>query len=167
VNRNALAADLRASLVAAALLAVPGLLAILTGRVLLFASLGPSAVIVAHSPGRRSSRVYNIVVSHLIGAGCAATAVHLLGLALVPSVFDVGYVSGLRVVAAVGALASATFLELRFGATHVPAASTTLLVALGSLRPDPYGLALVAVGVIVVALAGVPGRRLAGQQPDR
>jgi hypothetical protein len=58
-------------LVAAGITALPGLLALASGQVLLFPSLGPSAVMQAHSPEHRSSRFYNVVVSHLAGLAAA------------------------------------------------------------------------------------------------
>jgi HPP family protein len=146
-------------LVAAGITALPGLLALASGQVLLFPSLGPSAVMQAHSPEHRSSRFYNVVVSHLAGLAAADVCVLVFGLAHAPSIFQLHAVTAARVAAAVLAIALATAAEIVLRATHPPAASTTLLVALGSFRPTLHDGALIAIGVLIVATAGEAVRR--------
>ena len=147
-------------LVAAGVTALPGLVAIASGQVLLFPSLGPSAVMQAHSPEHHSSRFYNVVVSHVVGLAAADLSVLVLGLARAPSVFQLHTVTAARVAAAVLAIALGTAVEISLDAMHPPAASTTLLVALGSFRPTLHDAALVIIGVLIVASAGEAVRQL-------
>lgn len=150
---------LRAPLIAALVTLAPGLLGLITGHLLLFPSLAPSAVLQAHSPEHPSSRPYNLIVSHLLGMGVAFFMVWILGLAHAPSVFQVHHLSGARVAAAVLAIFLGTLLEMRLGAVHAPAASTTLLVALGSFPLSWLSAGLISAGVLVTAGLGEAGRR--------
>ena len=149
----------RPPLVAALVTLAPGLLGLITGRLLLFPSLAPSAVLQAHSPEHASSRPYNLIVSHLLGMGVAFMMVWMLGLAHSPSVFQVHRLSAARVAAAVLAVFLGTLLEIVLGAPHAPAASTTLLVALGSLPLGWPSAGLITAGVLVTAGVGEAGRR--------
>jgi hypothetical protein len=66
-----------------------------------------------------------------------------------------------------GALALTIILTLALKATHAPAAATTLLVALGSLR-SPADALSVGVGAAILALAGIAVRELRlGHWPRR
>ncbi len=147
-------------IVAGVSLLVPALLALATRQLVLFASLGPTAVMQAHSPSRRSSSLYNVVVGHAAGFAVASAAVLALGLARAPSVFAADAVDARRVVAAVLALTGATALEIALRAAHPPSASTTLLVALGSFKPTLHAAAVVLTGVLVVGVVGEGFRRI-------
>jgi CBS-domain-containing membrane protein len=70
-----------------------------------------------------------------------------------------GAISGRRVAAAVLAVGLTLFVTLLLGATHPPAAATTLLVALGSLS-TPGDAVHVAIGAAILAVLGVAVRRL-------
>lgn len=144
---------------ATGVLLVPAVLGLISGQLLLFPSLGPIVVMQAHLPRHRSSRFYNIVVSHLVGLAAADLFVILLGLAETPSVFSVGHLSGARVAATLLALLVGTSAELVLHASHPPAAATTLLAALGSFRPTAHDTAWVVSGVVIVAFVGEVGRR--------
>jgi hypothetical protein len=146
---------------------VPGLAALATGRVLLFPSLGPSALHQAHTPEDPSSRFYNVVVSHVLGLFVGFGAIYAFGLATTPSVFEVGHISPARVGAAVVAVVVSALLELVLRASHPPAASTTLLVALGSFKPVARDAIAVIAGVLLVALVGEAFRRWRLRQPAR
>ena len=65
-----------------------------------------------------------------------------------------------RVLAAALAIFIATALEVIFRAPHPPAASTTLLVALGSFKATGRDVADVLIGVAIVAIAGEVMRRM-------
>ncbi|HVX40625.1 MAG TPA: HPP family protein [Gemmatimonadaceae bacterium] len=145
---------------AAVVTAVPALAALASGQVLLFPSLGPSAVMQAHSPNHESSRFYNVVVSHVVGLAAADLCVFAFGVAHTPSVFQAHAVSGGRAAAAVLAILIGTAVELALHASHPPAASTTLLAALGSFRPTVHDTVLVVGGVLIVATAGEIARRV-------
>jgi hypothetical protein len=146
------------ALISAAVTAVPGIVALLTGQLLLFPSLGPTAVMLSYEPEHRSARIYNVIVSHIGGLLSGFAAVLLFGLAHAPSVFYVRALSTPRVAAAVVAVLLAVLLELVLDAAHPPATATTLLVALGSFRPTWHDGLTVVAGVLVVAVAGELGR---------
>ena len=135
-------------------LGVPGVIALLTHHVVLFASLAPSSVMITQQPMMASTKPYNSIVGHMVGLGSGFFAVWVLGIASQPSVFDVHMVSGPRVCAAVLAIAVAMEAELLLKARHPPAASTTLLAALGSFRLDWTNTWEVLVGVVAVTVAG-------------
>lgn len=135
-------------------LGVPALIALLTHRLILFASLAPTSVMIAQQPLLSSTRPYNAIVGHMIGLGAGFFSVWVLGIAAEPSVFAVHAVSGGRVCAALLAIVIATALEILLKAQHPPGAATTLLAALGSFRVDWRDTWQVFVGVVAVTLAG-------------
>jgi hypothetical protein len=141
-------------------LGVPGLIALLTHHLTLFASLAPTSVMIAQQPLLASTRPYNAIVGHMLGLGCGFFAVWVLGIASQPSVFAVHMVSGPRLAAALLAIALATSLEIVLKAQHPPAASTTLLAALGSFRLDWTYAWEVLVGVLAVTMTGELLQRL-------
>lgn len=141
-------------LASAITLGVAALIALLTHRVILFASLGPTAVMIIQQPLLSSTKAYNAVAGHMIGLGSGFLAVWLLGIAAAPSVFVAHTVSGPRVCAALIALAVAMALETTLNAQHPPAASTTLLAALGSFKITWTDTWEVLVGVIAVTVVG-------------
>jgi hypothetical protein len=147
-------------IVAGFVVLVPGLLSLATGQVLLFPSLAPTAAIQAHNPADHAARFYNVVVGHLGGLASACAVVLTLGLADAPSVFVAQQVTPLRVVAAVLSVMLALFVEKLFHAFHPTAASTTLLVALGSFKPVWQDVAQITFGVLIVATVGEGFRRL-------
>jgi hypothetical protein len=149
-----------APLASAVALTVPIALALATHRLFLFASLGPTAVLLAHDPRHPSARTYAALVAHAGGFLAAAASVTVFGIARAPSVFVAGSVSPARAGAAVLALAIAIVLEVALHAEHPPAASTTLLVALGSFHPTLANAALVVGGVAAVLVLGTPMRWL-------
>ena len=139
---------------------VPGIVGVATGRLLLFPSLGPTAIMQAHDPENPNSRFYNAVVSHLVGLGSAFLAVMLFGIAHAPSIFEVKHLSWERVGASVLAVAMAAALEMLLRASHPPAVSTTLLASLGSFHPTVRDTITVTVGVLIVAGVGELFRRM-------
>src|SRR6185312_4454161 len=83
-----------------------------THRVFLFASLGPTVVMMVQQPQQKSSQPYSAFVGQLIGfvSGCAI--VFAFGLAATPSVFQTQDVTVSRAGAALVSLLVATALEL-------------------------------------------------------
>jgi hypothetical protein len=77
-----------APLIAGLITLIPGLLGLATGFVLLFPSLGPTALMQAHTPDHPAARLYNIIVSHLCAMLIGFALVLALGLAQTPSVFE-------------------------------------------------------------------------------
>jgi CBS domain-containing membrane protein len=133
---------------------VAGLISVLTHRVVLFASLAPTAVLITQQPLLASTKPYNAIVGHMAGLGSGFLAVWALGIAAQPSVFIVHAVSGARVGAALMAIVIAMVAELALNARHPPGASTTLLAALGSFRLDWTDTWEVLVGVVAVTVTG-------------
>jgi hypothetical protein len=157
---------LGSGLLAALLISVVGGAAVLWHRPLLFASLGPTAMLQVHSPNTRQARIANVLFGHLVGATCAFLAVLLFGLTHALSVFQADAVSLPRVGASALALGVATVLELLTDRVHVPAASTTLLITLGSFKPDPHDIATVFGGVVLIAVIGEAVRRALAKGQD-
>ena len=142
------------ALIAALLTLVPGAIGLLSGQLLLFPSLAPTALMLAHSSGHEHSRFQNIVVAHIGGMCVAYAVVWTFGLAGAPSVFVTRQLVTSRVAASVVAIFLATIVELALNATHPPAAATTLLVALGSFKAQWRDAAWIVAGVVIVALCG-------------
>lgn len=131
-----------------------GLMAVVAGEPWIFPSLGPTAFMQSEFPGHRTTDFYHTVVGHLVGIGAGIGAVLLLGAADVPAVDASGHVAAGRVWAAALSVAATILVTLLLRASHPPAASTTLLFALGALQPTLRDAALVAAGVLLVAVLG-------------
>lgn len=120
----------------------------------LFASLGPTAFMVAETPALPSARFYNTVAGHLAGIISGMLAVWLVGAATAPPVAQFDYPVPARIWAAVIAVALNMLLGLLLHASHPPAAATTLLFALGVTKPNMNGALAVVAGVLIVAVFG-------------
>jgi hypothetical protein len=142
----------------ALLLLLVGVVGVLFDQPFLFPSLGPTAFLKAEYPDSRAAGFYHTVAGHLIGLVSGVLAALLFGTAR-----HVG--SGLPrmssdlVLAAAFAVALTILVELVVHASHPPAASTTLLFALGKFQPNPHDVLTVVVGVLIVATAGELLRR--------
>jgi hypothetical protein len=147
-------------LAAGVVIALPGALAVWSHKLLLFASLGPTAALMLKEPDHPAADWYNAVAGHALGILAACSIVWSLGLSSSPSVFDQPLVSWSRVSAAGLSLALAIALESLANVHHPPAASTTLLVALGSFRPSWQDGATILAGVVAVTLAAELLKRL-------
>lgn len=144
---------------AALIVLAPALAALVAHSVLLFPSLGPTALMQVHAPDHRTARPYNIVVGHGVGLLSGFLFAWIFGLAHAPSVFEVHAVSPERAWAAVLAIGLAAILEVVLRAAHPPGAATTLLASLGSFKPTLAQTVQVAVGVLIVAIVGEVVRR--------
>lgn len=147
-------------LAAGVAVALPGAFAVWSHHLLLFASLGPTAALMVQEPGHPAADWYNAVVGHALGLVAACCLVWLFALANVPSVFEQHEVSWTRVGAASLSLVLAIALEKVAKVQHPPAASTTLLVALGSFRPNWRDCATILMGVVAVTVAAEILQRL-------
>lgn len=143
-----------------ALVGAVGLLGLAVDEPWLFPSLGPTAFLQAESPGLPSSTFRATVLGHAVGLAAGVAAVHAFGLAGEPSVMATGHLTLARVGASVAAVALTMLGKPLFGASHPPAAATTLLVALGGLKATATGAAAVAAGVLIVAALGEGLRRV-------
>jgi hypothetical protein len=146
-------------LASAALVGMVGMLGLVAGQAWLVASLGPTAYLLAQMPAHPSTRVYNVVVGHLLGLAGGIVAVWITGAASAPVVLETGQLTGARIGAAVLAVALTAAAALALKASHPPAGATTLLVALGFLR-TPMDAANVAIGAALIAVLGLALRRL-------
>jgi HPP family protein len=156
-----------APIAGAVLVGFVGVLALLAGQPWLLPSLGPTAYLLAQLPAQPSGRAYNVLAGHLLGLAAGIVAVWATGAVAAPIVLETGTLSGARVAAAVLAVALTVIATIALAASHPPAAATTLLVALGSLR-TPQDAVNVAIGAAIMAMAGAVLRRLRlGQWPYR
>jgi hypothetical protein len=145
---------------AAPVVGLIGLLRMALGVPWLFPSLGPTIAIQLGSPDLPGARAWNVVAGHLIGLCCGIAAVYLTGAAGTPGVTEAQALSDLRVGAAVVAVLLSMWLQAALRASDPPAEATTLLIALGALKPDLRTASMVLAGVILIALQGEISRRL-------
>lgn len=146
-------------LAAAGSLLVVGLFALLAGgRPWLLPSLGPSAVLVAEQPAHPSARAWNTLMGHAGGLLAGFAGVILAGAMDAPAVLVAKELVPVRVVAAVVAVALTLILGALLRASHPPAAATTLLVALGSIKTIEDVISLF-IGVAILTLLGELLRR--------
>ena len=134
-------------------IALPGAIAVWSHQLLLFASLGPTAALMVREPGHPAADWYQAIAGHALGIVAACSVVWFLALSTTPSIFALHEVSSRRVGAAVLSLTLAMMLETLAHVQHPPAASTTLLIALGSFKPTWRDSGAILMGVITVTLA--------------
>lgn len=149
-----------APLVSGILMLIPGLMALVTGRVWLFPSLGPTAFLQAEAPTLPMSRLYNTLIGHLVGIIAGYLAVIMLGLNGADSVFVIHRVTVGRMWASVIAVTLTLAGQILFKAAHAPAAATTLLITMGGFQRKWSDVADLAVGILIVAFMGECLRRL-------
>jgi len=146
----------------AALIGIAGLAGWAVHAPLLFASLGPTAYEMIETPERRSARPYNVVAGHLIGVGAGLAAVWMTG-ADGAHAAGAGGISAVRVAAAAIAAAVTVLVTLLARATQPAALSTTLLIALGSMRGWRGGAEIMG-AVLLMEMVGEPARRWRARQ---
>jgi HPP family len=126
---------------------------------LIFASLGPTAYELVEQPRARSSRIYNIIVGHLLGLGSGFLALYLLQAWNAPNVLATGIISPQRIWAVTLAATLTTFSTLLLRASQPASLATTLLVSLGAMQTSRDAWAIVA-GVVIITIIGEPMRQL-------
>ena len=142
-------------LVAAFLTLLVGGLGLLAGNLpWLFPSLGPTIYMQTETPEDLSAQIKNVLGGHAIGIVAGYLAVFALGIAQEPSVFSLGVLTPQRVWAAVVAMLLTEGGVLLADVAHPPAAATTLLIALGALRPTLASAASLVAGVAIIAVVG-------------
>ena len=137
-----------------------GLIAVWAQMPFLLASLGPTVAIQIATPELPSARAWNVAVGHLIGLGVGVLALYLTGAIDAPSFLHDHSLSLDRVAAAAFGIAIGTLIEFLLRASHPPAASTSLLVALGAIDITWRGIGSVLVGIALVTLFGELARHL-------
>ncbi len=137
-----------------------GLVGFVAGEPLLFPSLGPTAFLQIEDPNLRAAKFYNTLVGHLVGLGSGLLAVFVLRADQSSSVLATGYLAPVRVAASALAIALTIAIGLLLRASHPPASATTLLVALGAFKAEPRTVAVVVIGIVLVAFLGEGLRRV-------
>lgn len=156
-----------APIAAALSVLVLGLSGLLTGMPWLFASLGPTIAIQAATPRQPIARPWNVVVGHGVAVVAALVSLYVTGAIHAPPFAVHQPLVIARVLAAALAVGLGLMLEFWLKANHPPAASTALLIALGIILPTPRGLAIVVLGIVLVAILGEVVRRLRLAQASR
>jgi hypothetical protein len=136
-----------------------GLIGFFAGQPWLIPSLGPTAYLQAENPEHPTTRFYNTVVGHLVGLAAGFGAVALLNAWNAPVVLTDKELVLVRVLAATIAMLATIGIAPVLRASHPPAAATTLLVALGSLRTLNDAINVM-IGVLIIALIGELLRRV-------
>ena len=134
------------------LLFLPGLLAWLSGRPLIFPSLGPSAL--AMVLDEKGNRAPQVIGGHFFGVVCGLLAYHVLARGLTLTALTPALsADGLRIIASgVVSVGLTTLAMLATRTTHAPACATTLIVSLGVL-PSALDGALIMAAVVGMFLA--------------
>ncbi|MGD9890447.1 MAG: HPP family protein [Dehalococcoidia bacterium] len=145
-------------LTAVGLVLVVGTFGVIADQPWLYPSLGPSALVIAEFPGHQAARFRDVVLGHLIGLGAGLAAVWLVGADATAVITQ--EVSAERVVAAALAMAGTIIGLMVLRVSQTPAASTTLVVALGGLRPTLHDVIAVVVGVLILGACGEFVRRV-------
>jgi CBS-domain-containing membrane protein len=141
-------------LVSGALILAVGAMSLATKSPWLFAGLGPTAVMIAASPGHTTTRFHSIVLGHAVAFVCAWLAVMLVGASGSPALLSAQSMPVARVWASAIAVAVTALVQPSLKAYHPPAAATALLVTLGVYRLNwKTSLSLLA-GVVLVGLLG-------------
>ncbi len=143
-----------APLAAGAAILGAGAIILLAGRPWLLPSLGPTAFLIAELPEHPSARFYNSVVGHLVGLGTGFLDVALFLAWGDPAVLTDHVLTLAHVGAATVAIMLTMLANLLLEASYPPAAATTLLVALGSLKTVGDALNL-SIGALLIAGLGI------------
>ena len=127
---------------------------------LLFPSLGATAFLFFETPMADVASPRNAIVGHGVAIVAAMVAIAVFGLLDAPSAYEEGVVPArIGAVALAVALTGGTLRLLR--AAHPPAGATTIIVSSG-LLDTPEQLVAVAVGVVLLTVAGVTLNRVMG-----
>jgi hypothetical protein len=150
---------------------VAGAVSLLVGRPWLLPSLGPTAVLAGEMPAHPVTRAWNTIVGHFGGLLAGAIGVVVAGAATQPVVLVDHVITPPRVLASLIAIALTVLVGALLRASHPPAAATTLLVTLGSLKTLDDAVNLMAGVLVVTAVAALlrdvrihrvaPGERMA------
>jgi CBS-domain-containing membrane protein len=137
--------------ISAILILVAGAVTLATSQPWLFAALGPTAVVIAGSPGQPQSRFHSVVVGHLSALLCAWLVVVLVGASGSGMTSDIGVA---RVWASAMAVAVTVLVQPSLRAYHPPSAATALLITLGAYHLTWKNSLSMMGGVVIVALMG-------------
>lgn len=141
-------------LISGVLTIAAGAMSLATGTPWLFAGLGPTAIMIAASPGHPTTRFHAIVVGYLAAFICAWLALLLLGAGGSPTILSGRSLPVVRVWASGLAIALTALVMPSLRAYHPPAGAMALLVTLGVYRITWKISASLLAGVLLVALLG-------------
>lgn len=147
-------------LATALLVFIPGAIGWATGQPWLFPSLGPTAYLQATAARQKISRLYNVLMGHLVGIGAACLCVWIFQATQAPSVFGSNVVHHRRLWASVLAMALMVLLQVPLTALHPPAAATLLLITLGGFQLEWSAMRALFIGLAITGIAGEMIRRL-------
>jgi hypothetical protein len=144
-----------------------GVPSFLTGYPWLFPSLGPTMSLKVHAPDHVSARPFNTLLGHLLAAIAGAIAVVIFDANHDPSVLSTGAFTADRLWATVLGLPLCCLSQIVLRATHSPAASTTLLITLGSFTVNTTDMAVLLVGILAVTAIGEAAHHLRARFGER
>lgn len=132
------------SIHSAILIGVVGTFAWMTGRPLIFPSLGPTAYVMVKAPDKPSHQPKAVISGHIIGIVAGLVGYHLFagGVSLGVEFSARSWVIFRIVVSGVFAMIVTSEFLLWVDIDHAPATATTLLVALGLLQTLRDGLTI-------------------------
>ncbi|GII86283.1 hypothetical protein Ssi03_42730 [Sphaerisporangium siamense] len=145
---------------AAVCIAVPAVVAWVSGQPFVFPSLGPTVFLALTSASTPAASPRNTVAGHLISASAGYAALALTGLTRAGP--DLSHPNGHRVAAVAIALALTAGGMLLGDLPHPPGGATTLIVALGLLR-TPGQLTILMAAVVTTTGVLVTVNRLSGR----
>jgi hypothetical protein len=145
---------------AAVLIGLVGTFGTLAGYPWLFASFGPTAALQVTMPQMPMSRALNVAVGHLLAVGVGFAAIYATGALSAPAFASGQPVTFVQVEAAALAIFFGIGLEFIARASHAPAASITLLIALELVTPQLDAVAPLVCGIALITILGEGARRL-------
>lgn len=131
-----------------------GAMSLATGKPWLFAGLGPTALLIAASPGHPTTKFHTVVVGHALAIAAGWLALLLLGAGDAPTILAGKALTVGRVWASAVAVSVFAVVAPSLRAWHPPAAATALLVTVGVYRMTWRSSLALMGGVVVVALLG-------------
>jgi len=126
----------------------------------IFPSLGPTAFLFFYKPTDPSASPRNILIGHAIAIIVGYLSLVVTGLAAVGPAYVVG-VTWPRIIAIGLSLGLTVGLMVLLRAPHPPAASTTLIISLGTMT-KPWQLFVLMLAVVLITLQALIINRLAG-----
>jgi hypothetical protein len=124
------------------------------GEPWLIASLGPSALVQIMTPRQPSARPWNTAIGQFVGLAAGFASVYALGAVWAPQVTAGHPMTWIRVAAAALAIGLTAAGQALLRAIDAPGGATSLLLAIGKIKPTLYGAFLITVGVLLVTVLG-------------
>lgn len=142
-----------------AVLALIGALSVWAGEPWLAASLGPSVLMQTLAPEQKAATMWHTSVGQLAGLALGFAAVYAVGAQAAPALASGEPLTWVRVAAVAVAFVPLVPAQHALKATHPPAGSAALLIALGLEPPSWHTAWVMMVGIAMVTLFGECARR--------